>query len=257
MKTLKVYWAMVHRDLLVTARHFGDFAYRVTMLPFMLILLFGYILPTIGQIPETFPSILFPGILAASVMVSGLHSISIPLALDLHGSREIEDRLLAPVPVWSVGAAKLTLGVLESWLGGLIVLPIAWLLMGGNVELMVTSWPLFILILVLGGIASASLGLLVGTYLKPPQIPAMFPGFLIPLVLLGAVFFPWPRLSAIPWLQYLVLLDPLVYVSEAFRSVLTPNVPHMPVRYALIGMAAFSVLLAGIGLRRFAKVTVD
>ena len=208
--SFRAFWAMVYRDVLVTWRHFSDFAYRVAMLPFMLILLFGYILPGIGQVPSQFPAILFPGILAATVMVSGLHSISIPLALDLHNTREIEDRLLGPVPTWSVAAAKMVLGLLESWLGGLIVLPIAWALMGDAVDLTIAHWPLFLLILVLGGFTSATLGLLVGTYLKPQQIPAMFPGFLIPMVLLGATFFPWPALEPLPWVQYLVLIDPQV-----------------------------------------------
>lgn len=40
----------------------------------------------------------------------------------------------------------------------------------------------FLPVLLLAGLTSASLGLLLGTIIKPKQIPAMFPGVLIPMI---------------------------------------------------------------------------
>ena len=250
------FWAMVQRDLLVTFRDFWEFAYRVAMLPFMFILLFGFILPTIGQVPEGFPTLMFAGILGMSVMVSGIHSVAIPISLDFGTTREIEDRLLAPLHPRYVAFSKMTIGVLEAWLGGLIVLPLAWLIMGANLSVTFENVGYFVPILILAGLTSASLGILLGTIVKPPQIPALFPGFLIPMVLLGATFFPWPELSAIPWLQVLVLINPLLYVSEAFRAIFTPEISHMPVEYSLLGMTLFTVLMAWVGTRRFVGMSI-
>ena len=52
-----------------------------------------------------------------------------------------------------------------------------------------------IIVLILIAISSASLGLLVGTLVKPSQIAAMFPGFLMPVVFLGAIFYSWHQLQ--------------------------------------------------------------
>lgn len=250
------FWAMVERDLTITFRHFKEFAYRVAMLPFTFIFLFGFVLPAIGQVPETFPTLMFAGILGMSVMVAGIHGVAIPISLDFGVSREIEDRLLAPVYPAQVAMAKMVVGVLEAWLGGLIVLPLAWLIMGSRLDVAFENVGYFLPILILAGLTSASLGLLLGTIIKPSQIPAMFPGFLIPMVLLGATFFPWPALAVIPAVQVFVLIDPLLYVSEAFRAIFTPGIPHMALEFSLLGMAATTVLMAWIGIRRFVRMAI-
>lgn len=253
---MSAFWAMVQRDLLLVARNFLEFAYRVAMLPFMFILLFGFVLPSVGQVPESFPTMMFPGILGMSVMVAGIHGVAIPISLDFGVSREIEDRLLAPVRTEQVALAKMVIGMFEAWLGGLIVLPLAWLIMGTRLSVAFENVAYFVPILVLAGLTSASLGLLLGTVIKPPQIPAMFPGFLIPMVLLGATFFTWPSLVDIPLIQALVLVDPLVYVSEAFRAVFTPAVAHMNLTYSLIGMVLSTVLMAWLGIKRFVRMAI-
>lgn len=251
------FWAMVQRDLLITFRNIWEFVYRVSMLPFMFILLFGFILPTIGQVPDVFPTLMFAGILGMSVMVSGIHSVAIPISLDFGTTREIEDRLLAPIHPRYVALSKMTMGVLEAWLGGLVVLPLAWIFMGAHLNVSLENMAYFLPVLILAGLTSASLGLLLGTIVKPLQIPALFPGFLIPMVLLGATFFSWSDLDVIPWLQVLVLINPLLYVSEAFRAILTPDINHMVIGYSLLGMAIFTVLMAWIGIRRFVQKAIQ
>lgn len=252
------FWAMVQRDLLLVSRDFLEFAYRVAMLPFMFILLFGFVLPSIGQVPESFPTMMFPGILGMSVMVAGIHGVAIPISLDFGVSREIEDRLLAVAPVRTeqVALAKMVIVMFEAWLGGLIVLPLAWVIMGTRLSIAFDNVAYFVPILVLSGLTSASLGLLLGTVIKPPQIPAMFPGFLIPMVLLGATVFPWPSLVDVPLIQALVLIDPLVYVSEAFRAVFTPGVTHIGLTYSLTGMVLSTVLMAWLGIKRFVRMAI-
>ncbi len=47
------------------------------------------------------------------------------------------------------------------------------------------------------------------------------------MTFLGATYYPWAELTPIPWLKALVLVNPLVYMSEAMRVSLTPQIPHM------------------------------
>ena len=89
--------------------------------------------------------------------------------------------------------------------------------------------------------------------------PLLFGIVVIPLTFLRCIYFPWAQLESIRWLQILVLVNPLVYMSEGFRAALTP-VRHMSlwaIYPVLIGFTAIYTLLAivEIGLMiRIAKI---
>jgi ABC-type polysaccharide/polyol phosphate export permease len=57
-------------------------------------------------------------------------------------------------------------------------------------------------------------------------------------------------------LQKAVLINPLVYASEGFRSALAPNFPHLSVAANLGALVAFDVLFLTVGLRQFRKKAV-
>lgn len=199
------FWAMVKRDLLVQWRDKGEFIFRVAMLPFILILVYGFMLPTVGILQATFPTHMFCGMIG--MLIAGIHGTAVPVSMDFHNLREIEDRLLASVSTRTVAYAKMFVGILESFIGGLIVLPISLIFMGSKITIQMTlsSLPLLILVLVLTVMASAALGLLVGTIVKPSQIAAMFPGFLMPVVFLGSIFYTWNQLAPLPVMQGITL----------------------------------------------------
>ena len=121
--------------------------------------------------------------------------------------------------------AKMTVGVLESFVGGLIVLPISLIFMGHaiSIDLSPERLPLLVLVLLLTAFASAAMGLLVGTIIKPSQIAAMFPGFLMPVVFLGSIFYTWHQLAPLPVMQAITLIDPLTWINEAIRAVMSPK----------------------------------
>lgn len=248
--------AMVKRDLLIQARDKWEFVFRVAMLPFVLILLYGYILPRVGIVSPDFPNQMFPGMVGMSILVTGIHGTAVPLTMDFNMSREIEDRLQAPVNVRIVAYAKMFVGILESWIGGLIVLPVSLVFMAGSLNLTINAQSILMLIpiLILAAICSATLGLLVGTIIKPSQIAAMFPGFLMPLVFTGAIFFSWNALSATPIIQKLVLVNPLLYVNEALRAVLTPQITHMPLIYSISGIIISTLIMGYFGAKRFIRM---
>lgn len=247
---------MVKRDLVIQVRDKWEFVFRVAMLPFVLILLYGYILPRVGIVDSTFPNQMFPGMVGMSILVTGIHGTAVPLTMDFNMSREIEDRLQAPVNVRVVAFAKMFVGILESWIGGLIVLPVSLLFMASSLDITINTQNILmlILILILAAICSATLGLLVGTIIKPSQIAAMFPGFLMPLVFTGAIFFSWNALSATPIIQKLVLINPLLYVNEALRAVLTPEITHMPLTYSILGIIISTLIMGYFGAKRFIRM---
>lgn len=258
ISTKQVFWTMVKRDLLIQYRNLGEFIFRVGMLPFILILTYGYVLPKIGILSPDFPNQMFPGMLGMSLLVTGIHGTAVPLSMDFNNSREIEDRLQAPVSINVTAWSKMVVGMIESWIGALIVLPISLIFMGSYLKFDVSfeKMMLLILILLLSSVTSATLGLLVGTIVKPMQIAAMFPGFLMPVIFTGAIFFTWDSLSALPIYQYLVLLNPLVYINEALRHTLVSSSDAMPLWLSIAGILVFTIGMGMLGMKRFKKMAV-
>lgn len=254
----RIFWTMVKRDLVVQRRNWGEFVFRVAMLPFILILTYGYVLPHVGILAKDFPNQLFPGMLGMSLLVTGIHGTAIPLTMDFNNTREIEDRLQAPISASLVAFGKMFVGMLESWIGALIVLPISLIFMGSRLTISLSGIELLklLVVLLLGSIASASLGLLVGTIVKPMQIVAMFPGFLMPVIFSGAIFFSWRALSVVPVVQIIYLINPLVYLNEALRNLFIPQMNSMPFWISILGLIAFTILMGTVGFKRFMKMAV-
>jgi ABC-2 type transport system permease protein len=92
---------------------------------------------------------------------------------------------------------------------------------------------------------------------KPSQIAAMFPGFLMPVVFLGAIFYTWHQLSPIPVMQYITLIDPLTWVNESIRAVMTPQIESLPLALTLPGIAAWIIGLGAVAFKRFDKMVYN
>ena len=163
---------------------------------------------------------------------------------------------MAPVPVSTVAIEKILVGALQSVAAGVLVLPMVAAIPATPVALEVTSLPLLLAVVVLSALLSGALGLALGTYVSPRQIGLMFSVVVLPLTFLGAVYYPWTALEAVPWLQWLVLLNPLVYVSEGLRAAITPSISTMAPVVVLLALAASTGLLTLVGLRGFVRRTV-
>ena len=69
--------------------------------------------------------------------------------------------------------------------------------------------------------------------------------------MLGCVYYPWAALSQIRWLQIAVLINPMVYMSEGLRAVLTPTLGHMPMWAVLLALVGGTVVCTYLGIRTF------
>ncbi len=238
--------ALLARDLYVLRHNLKEFIPRTVLQPLLLVFVFTYVFPKIGQgvgggkAAEGFSTMLVAGVLGSVILFQGIQSVALPLVSEFGYTREIEDRVLAPLPVELVAVEKVVAGALQCLLAALIVFPIAYFVPATPVNI-TYNWLILISFAPLACVAAASLGLMFGTMFDPRNVPLLFGIIVVPLTFLGCIYFPWQSLEAIPWLQYLVLLNPLVYISEGFRAALTP-VPHMPL------LAIYPVMLAFTGL---------
>ncbi len=261
--TTSAVWGLVLRDLRVLRRNLGPFVVRTVMNPMLFVFVFTYVLPRIGQgvMPgpggATYATILVPGLVAVGMIFTGISAVALPLSMELGGTREIEDRVLAPIPVELVAIEKLCFGAAQATLGGAVVLPLVTLIPATAVHVRIEDWPLFLVVLLLASLAAGALGLALGTAVRPQQIGLMFAVVVTPIMFLGCVYYPWAMLHTIPWLQWLVLLNPLVYMSEGLRAALTPDVPHMPTWAFLSALTLSTFLLGAFGVRGFVKRTIS
>jgi ABC-2 type transport system permease protein len=250
--------ALLLRDLAVLRKEFVQFIARTVMQPILFVFVFAYVFPKIGQGvggsagEQAFSSLLVPGIVAIACIFQGVQAVALPLVQDFGYSREIEDRVMAPLPVWSLAVEKVAAGAIQGLIAALVVFPIAAIIPATPVHLTV-NLPDLVILLPVCCLVGASLGLVMGTRVSPRQVPLLFGIVVLPITFLGATYYLWTNLSPIPWLKTLVLLNPLVYMSEAMRISLTPQFPHMPTWAVYVGLIAFLALFLGLGIDGFRK----
>jgi ABC-2 type transport system permease protein len=258
--------ALLLRDLVVLRKHLWEFVLRTLIQPFLLCFVFLYVFPKIGQgigghgtaQESAFATILVPGVVGISVMFQGVQSIALNMAQEFGFTREIEDRVQAPCPIWLVAIAKVLSGAVQGILSAAIVLPIASVVHAPGVEAHLNlHWLLILTFVPLACIAMAGLGLVLGTSFEPRNIGLMFGFIILPITFLGGTYYAWTRLAPVTvggwhWLQTVVLVNPLIYVNEGMRAVFT-NAPHLHLYVIYPVVVGFAVVFLGIGLRNFRR----
>jgi ABC-2 type transport system permease protein len=248
--------ALLHRDLRVARRELKSFALRVGLQPLLYTFIFGYVMPRQGIMAREYGDLLLPGILAMSMTMSGMQAVALPLVIEFGWTKEIEDRLLAPISIGGVALEKILVGLIQSVIAGVIVLPLTWLLIGRGAHLQPQLW-LLITIALLVSWLFAAFGMCIGTFAEPQQVGLIFQLILAPMLFFGCTYYPWARLNVLPWFQGMVLVNPLVYASEGFRAALTPQVPHLSLPFIFAGLIGFAALFTYLGLRQFNKRALD
>jgi ABC-2 type transport system permease protein len=249
--------ALLARDLAVLRKDLPVVLVRTIMQPLLLLFVFTYVFPRIGQSirgpggAAEFSTLLVAGVVATAMIFQGIQAVALPLVREFGYTREIEDRVMAPLPVWAVAVEKIVSGALQALLAGLVVFPLAALVPVEAVHLRV-AWPVLLTVTPLAALTGAALGLTIGTRVQPNQVPLMFSVIVIPVTFLGATYYPWAGLTPIPWLKVAVLVNPLVYMSEGFRMALTP-VPHMPAAAVYAALVGFTLVLSWLGVDGFRR----
>ncbi len=252
------------RDLRVLSRELAPFVLRVVMQPLLFLFVFTYVFPHMstsnpmatGAGPN-FATILLPGLMAVAIMFSGIAGVALPLASEFGVTREIDDRVMCPLPVAAVAVEKVCFSALQSILAALLIIPLAYLVPSTPVHVHVSNWPLLIVVLLLASLTAGALGLTIGSNVKPQQIGLVFSIVVIPITFLGCVYYPWAFLDHVRWLQILVLVNPIVYMSEGLRAALTPSVPHMSAPLIVVALTVSLALLWWLGLKGFLRRVIS
>jgi ABC-2 type transport system permease protein len=191
-------------------------------------------------------------------MFQGIQAVAMQLSQEFGFTREIEDRVQAPCPVWLVAVAKVLAGAIQGVLAAAIVFPIAAVVHASGVRAHLTvHWVELLTVIPLACIAFSSLGLFLGTKFEPRNIGLMFGFVVLPITFLGGTYYQWTKLAPVkvggfPWLQTLVLINPLNYVNEGFRAAVT-SASHMHLYVVYPALIATCALFLTLGIQGFRR----
>jgi ABC-2 type transport system permease protein len=259
--------ALLLRDVVVLRKNLGSFALRTVIQPFLLCFVFLYVFPKIGQsvggaggraAEIDFDTVLVAGVVGISIMFQGVQSVALQMSQEFGFTREIEDRVQAPCPIWLVAFEKVLSGSIQGLISACLVLPIASVVHASGVQADLSfHWLVILTVVPLSCVAMSSLGLVLGTSFEPRNIGLMFGFVVLPITFLGGTYYQWTRLAPVEvgrfhWLQVIVLVNPLIYVNEGMRAAFT-TVPHMHLYVIYPVLVAFCAGFSALGLRNFKR----
>jgi ABC-2 type transport system permease protein len=247
----KTFYALLSRDGHVARRNLVFTLMQNLLQPMLLVFVFGRILTTSGMMNQAYKNVLLPGIIGTSMVMSGVWAVAMPLIAEFQFTKEIEDRLLAPIDIGWLAVEKVIAGMIQALVAGLVVIPAAWLVMGSGVTLSFQHPLEFAAICVLVAMFSAAGGLALGCSIGQAQVGLMFSLVIAPMIMFGCAYYPWSALKNFPGLQYAVLINPLVYASEGMRGALVPGVPHISIPVVIAALVAINLLLMLVGMKKF------
>jgi len=102
--------ALLRRDLMIASRNLPMLLVSMLTQPILVMLVFGNILPRLQLVSDDFRGVLLPGLMAITMMMAGVQGVLMPLSSDLSGTREVDERILAPISVFGVAFEKVVAG---------------------------------------------------------------------------------------------------------------------------------------------------
>ncbi len=267
---LKTFGAMMAREFRVLGRNAPSTFIRAVMQPLLFAFVFAYVLPKIGSgfsatgagasaSGVNFATILVPGLMGSMFLMQGMFGTTMPLVMEFSWQRTIEDRALAPVPIRVLAVQKITAGAIQALIGAAIVFPVVYWVHapGQGPHIHVTNWFLLAAVMVFASTLTASMGLWLGTVVDPRKIQMVFAVVLLPVTMLGCVYYPWSALHVIRWLQVIVLVNPMVYMTEGLRAALTPGIGHMALWAIMLALVGGTVVFGSLAVRTFRNRVVN
>jgi ABC-2 type transport system permease protein len=227
----KTFAAMMAREFRVLGRNAVSTFTRAVMQPLLFVFVFSYVLPKIGggmmiggagagagSGGANFATILVPGLMASMLLMQGIFGTTMPLVMEFSWQRTIEDRALAPVPIRVLAIQKILAGSIQSFIGACIVFPIV---------------------------------LFVHAAGQAPHVNVTNWALLAAVLVFGSTT------SAALGMLLGTLMDPMVYMAEGLRAVLTPSLGHMPLWAVFLALIGGTLVFGTLGVRTFRNRVVN
>ena len=213
--------------------------------PFFLLFVFGKVLGSLGYTTTGYSDLLFPGLLALTAVITSMQTLAFPLVIEFGWTKEIEDRLLAPMSTWLVAAEKVLFATIRALIATAVMIPIGILVLGLD-PVALGRAP------ALPRDRRARLAARRQPRARARDAREAEPDQHRLLARLHAASLhraaastPGPRWTSCRGSRWSRRCNPMTYVSEGLRAALVPSVPHIAPWICLLVLSGSLVVLLG------------
>ncbi|MGD1997931.1 MAG: ABC transporter permease [Candidatus Dependentiae bacterium] len=174
----------------------------------------------------------------ATMLFSGMLLLQILILSYTNAMNILTERTVQPVVQYHVGisslgtvyAVRFLFGVLYTTFLLIPFFPVSKLVLGSKFYTDEISWFVLIAAILMGSMLSMAYGLFLSTMVNSfLQIRSLWERFIQPALWLGGMWVPIAGFyETSPWLGYLSMINPFMYVTEAIRASLFPQGPYTP-----------------------------
>lgn len=252
-KTLSTVYYLILRDFRVFKEDAFGKLLDTSILLFTTILVFSYFLPSYGLNASYGPFVLI-GVIAGFGFFEVIGKVSVMIA-DLEGDRTILYSLTLPIPAWLVFVYFGVSWALLSSLISLFLFPLGKLVLYSQFDLSQINILKFILIFIMSNLFFGFFALwLTGVIKKMSGLAHLFVRVINPMYMFGAFMYSWASVYSLsPWIGYLHLLNPLVYVMEGMRAATLGQEGFLPFWGCVVALVFFTAAFAYDAVRRLKK----
>ena len=194
------------------------------------------------------------GVLAVAGFMDAFGNV-MELIVDLETDRLTYYYATLPLPMWVVFLQKIVAMALFSTIQTLAFIPVAKLLLWNIFDPWAVNWFYVAVAMFFGNVFYAAFTLFIASYVKSRQhMNSAWRSFIFPLWFLGGFGFTWQIIYQVsPAFAYAELLNPIIYVSEAYRVAFLGQAGMLNFWLCIGAMMLFTVFTGWVGIKRLKK----
>lgn len=246
---LRTFIALARRNLKVIVADAKDICIDGALLAGLNVLLFAYLFPAMGMSDSMVAPVFIGSLLALFINLS--FSISIRTVFDLRFKRFTDYLITLPLSKRWFLAASITGFFLELFLSTIPLVSCSVVALYGKIPLEQTNWFMLMIMYIVCLLVLAIFFLgCAFSYSYEWFLDNMWPRRLAPVVALGCVYVPWfTVLKIAPAAAWIMLLNPMTYMSEGIRASLLGASGYIDIRICF-GILLISLLASLLFLQR-------
>lgn len=244
---------LVRADLLIFKQTFWDKFIDVTIWITLSLVVTGYILPYFGLAAD-FGVFQLGGMIAAAGLFE-LYGNVVDLVSDFQGDRIINYGLTLPIPSWMAIVSKAFYYFIVYVIISTLMVPIGKLCLWHQFDLTQVSYFKLALAIIFQSMFYACFVLFPSSIVKNmTQIGIVWARFIFPMWFMGGFQFSWVALhKMLPSVAYVILFNPMMYITEAVRIALLGQEGYINFWLCLLAITCFSALFLFLSLQDLKK----
>lgn len=250
---LQVFYALLKSDLLILRYNILDKLINLCIYVSVIVCVSQYLLPALG-LPDSYGIFMFAGSLA----MAGLFEVfpgAMALVNDFENEKTILYQLSLPIKSWLV---ILRLGIyygINSFFLMLCMLPLGQLLLINKFNFLQVNLFKLLVIIYFASLFYGIFTLWFASKVKNSYVIGnIWMRFVFPMFQLGGLQFSWKVLhSRYPYFAYLDLLNPVIYITESFRSVILGQEEYISFWLCIFTINCFSLLFGIFAFKALKK----